>query len=153
MNKKNIVTNVNITKVAKFLEESIAWLKEADMGCCHFNLSDDLALYIGWQPGYDPKDRSIITSPSEDGYAIVAGIKVRNDFDCADFEYLDYPVFKDTGDCADVDLSMSPDMTKRDYRHDARWFLESFVGMTNQIEKGILGLWKQLKLIRPQLIA
>ena len=101
MNKKDIVTNNNITKVAKFLEDSIKWLKEADMGCCHFNLSDDLALYIGWEPGYDQNDTTIITSPTEDGYAIVAGVKIRNDFDCADYEYLDFTVYED-GEVADV---------------------------------------------------
>ena len=137
MNKKDIVTNNNITKVAKFLEDSIKWLKEADMGCCHFNLSDDLALYIGWEPGYDQNDTTIITSPTEDGYAIVAGVKIRNDFDCADYEYLDFTVYED-GEVADVSTSMSPDMTRRQYRRDARWFLENFVAMTNEIKKGNL---------------
>ena len=62
MNKKNIVTNENIKRVANFLEEAVDWLKKNDVGCCHFNLSDDLALYCGWQSGYDEEDAKVIHS-------------------------------------------------------------------------------------------
>jgi len=138
MNKKNIVTAKNIAKVADFLEDSIKWLKEHDLGCCHFNLSKDLALYIGWSCGWDPEDDSVIHSASEPHYAIDAAVKVRNDDDCADFEYLNFPWYKDDGDCWNSSLAPSPKYKRRDFRSDARWFLETFVAMTNAYKKGIL---------------
>lgn len=136
MNKKNIVTKRNIEKVADFLENSIKWLKETDMGCCHFKLSKDLALYIGWSAGWDPEDDSVIHSVSEPEYAIDAAVKVRNDCDCADFEYLNFPWYKDDGDCWNNSIAPSPKQGRRDFRKDARWFLETFVAMTNAHKKG-----------------
>ena len=138
MNKKNIVTKENIKRVADFLESSIPWLKETDAGCCHFNLSKDLALYIGWSCGWDPDDESVIHSVSEPNWAIDAAVKVRNDDDCADFEYLNFPWYKDDGDCWNNSLAPSHNYTRRDFRKDARWFLETFVAMTNAHKKGVI---------------
>lgn len=138
MNKKNIVTKENIKRIADFLQDSIPWLKETDAGCCHFNLSDDLALYIGWSGGWDPEDDSVIHSETEPEFAIDAAVKVRNDADCADFEYLNFPWYKDDGDCWNNSLAPSPKYTRRDFRSDARWFLETFVAITNAYKKGIL---------------
>ena len=145
MNKKNIVTKENITKVAKFLKESCEYFKKDGEGCCGFNLSDDLALYVGWSDGYDMADTDIIKSKEGQrqngswtcGWAVNAAVKVRNDFDCADFDFLDYPFYED-GECWDTGLSMRPDITDREYRRDARWFLENFVAMTNAHKKGEL---------------
>lgn len=138
MNKKDIVTKENIAKVADFLKESIDWLIEEDAGCCSFKLSNDLALYIGWSRDWDIDDKIVIHSPTTPTYAIDAAIKVRNDFDCADFEYLNFPWYKDDGDCWNNSLAPRPDYTRRDFRSAARWFLETFVAMTNAHKKGIL---------------
>ena len=140
MNKKNIVTKENVAKVANFLKESIEWLVNEQQGCCHYNLNDDLALYVGWSGGFDPKDTDIIKELNiEPGatscYAIDAGVKIRNDYDCTDFEYLDFPYDKETGDCWDNAVSMAPDMTTSQYKADAKWFLETFVAMVNESKK------------------
>lgn len=140
MNKKNVITKNNVAKVAKFLKESIEWLVEEQQGCCHFNLNSDLALYVGWGDGFDPKDTDIIKEEeiapnARCCYAIEAAVKVRNDYDCADFEFLNYPWFDSTGDCWDNGISMRPNMTTRDYKSDARWFLATFVAMVNEYNK------------------
>ena len=137
MNKKKIVTVENIKKVADFLKESVDWLKKNDVGCCHFNLSEDLALYCGWQSGYAEDDETVIHSKDEPEYAIVAGVKIRNDFDNADYEFLNFPWYED-GECWNNELSMEPTDGRRDMRNNARWFLETFVAMTNEINKGKL---------------
>ena len=62
MNKKNVVTEKNISKIATFIADSVDWLVANDMGCCHFNLSNDLAICVGWQSGYDMGDEDIIKS-------------------------------------------------------------------------------------------
>ena len=144
MNKKNIVTKENIAKVADFLQKSADYFKNQGEGCCHFNLSEDLALYVGWSDGYDMADTDIIKSIEGQrkngswtcGWAVNAAVKVRNDFDCADFDYLNYPWYPNDGECWDNGITMRPDQTRRDYKRDARWFLETFVAMTNAHKKG-----------------
>ena len=138
MNKKNIVTKENIEKVVKFLKESIKWLKEEDQGCCRFRLSSDLALYCGWQSGYDPEDKTVIHSEEDPEYAIVAGVKVRNDWDYADYEFLNFPYYEDTGECWNNELSMEPTDGEKEFKQNAKWFLETFVSMTNAHKKGEL---------------
>lgn len=143
MNKKNIVTKENIAKVADILETTCDCFKNQCKGCFNFPLSDDLVLAVGWSDGYDMADNDIIKSEEGQrqigdltcGYAVNAAVKVRNDADCSDFDFLDYPSYKD-GDCWDNGISMRPNQTRREYRKNARWLLETFVAMTNAHKKG-----------------
>ena len=144
MNKKNIVTQENIKKIADFLKEACDHFQKDGEGCFHFNLSDDLALYVGWSDGYDMADTDIIKSKEGQrqngswtcGYAVNAAVKVRNDFDCADFDFLNYPYYPNDGECWDNGISMKPNQTRREFRSDAKWFLKTFVSMTNAHKRG-----------------
>ena len=143
MNKKNIVTKENIAKVADILETACDGVKTQCEGCLNFPLSDDLVLAVGWSDGYDMADTDIIKSEKGQrqngdctcGYAVNAAVKVRNDADCSDFDFLNFPVYKN-GECWDNGISMRPNQTRREYRKNARWFLETFVAMTNAHKKG-----------------
>ena len=143
MNKKNIVTKENITKVADFLKEACDHFKNQGEGCFSFPLSEDLVLAVGWSDGYNMADNDIIKSEEGQrqsgdltcGYAVNAAVKVRNDADCSDFDFLNYPSYKD-GDCWDNGISMRPNQTSKEYHKDARWLLETFVAMTNAHERG-----------------
>ena len=143
MNKKNIVTKENISKVADFLKEACDHFKKQGEGCYNLPLSEDLVLAVGWSDGYNMADNDIIKSEEGQrqsgdwtcGYAVNAAVKVRNDADCSDFDFLSYPSYKD-GDCWDNGISMRPNQTRKEYRKDARWFLETFVAMTNAHERG-----------------
>lgn len=145
MNKKNIVTKENIEKLATFLKTAADDYKLNDSdGCYNFKLSDDLVLAVGWSDGYDMADTDIIKSKKCQkqngtwtcGYAVNAAIKIRNDYNCSEYDYLDFPFFVDTGDCADTSISLLPNETRRGYRKLARYFLEEFVAITNKHEKG-----------------
>ena len=143
MNKKNIVTKENISKVADFLKEACDHFKNQGEGCYNLPLSEDLVLAVGWSDGYDMADNDIIKSEEGQrqngdwtcGYAVNAAVKVRNDADCSDFDFLNYPISKD-GECWDNGITMGLNETSEGYRKDARWFLETFVAMTNAHEKG-----------------
>ena len=143
MNKKNIITKENIAEVADFLKEACDHFKNQGEGCYNLPLSEDLVLAVGWSDGYNMADNDIIKSEEGQrqsgdwtcGYTVNAAIKVRNDADCSDFDFLSYPSYKD-GECWDNGISMRPNQTRRDYRKDARWFLETFVAMTNARERG-----------------
>lgn len=143
MNKKNIVTKENIAEVADFLKEACDHFKNQGEGCYNLPLSEDLVLAVGWSDGYNMADNDIIKSEEGQrqsgdltcGYAVNAAVKVRNDADCSDFDFLNYPSYKD-GECWDNGISMRPNQTQREYCKDARWFLETFVAMTNAHERG-----------------
>ena len=143
MNKKNIVTKENIAKIAGILETACDCFKTQCEGCLNFPLSDELALVVGWSDGYDMADTDIIKSEKGQrqsgdctcGYAVNAAVKVRNDADCSDFDFLNFPTYKD-GECWDNGITMKPNQTRREYRKNARWFLETFVAMTNAHKKG-----------------
>ena len=143
MNKKNIVTKENISTLADTLKTACDYFKNQGEGCFNFPLSDDLVLAIGWSDGYDMADPDIIKSEKGQrqtgdltcGYVVKAAIKVRNDADCADFDFLDFPTYKD-GNYWDSGISMRPNQTRREYRKDARWFLETFIAMTNAHKRG-----------------
>ena len=143
MNKKNIVTKENISALADTLKTACDYFKNQGEGCFSFPLSDDLVLAIGWSDGYDMADPDIIKSEKGQrqngdctyGYAVNAAVKVRNDADCSDFDFLNFPTYKD-GECWDNGITMKPNQTRREYRKNARWFLETFVAMTNAHKKG-----------------
>ena len=143
MNKKNIVTKENISALADTLKTACDYFKNQGEGCFNLPLSDDLALVVGWSDGYDMADPDIIKSEKGQrqngdctyGYAVNAAVKVRNDADCSDFDFLNFPVYKN-GECWDNGITMKPNQTRREYRKNARWFLETFVAMTNAHKKG-----------------
>lgn len=97
-------------ELAKFLKDSANNLyKKHENGCYRFitNPLSDLAIYIGWSPGFDPKDAEQFGSyVDENGYGVVAGIKIRNDADWAEFEFLDSPWYKN-GEVYDSEVSIS----------------------------------------------
>ena len=147
MNKKNIVTKENIAKVADILKTACDYFKNQGEGCFNFPLSEDLVLAIGWSDGYDMADNDIIKSEEGQrqsgdwtcGYAVNAAVKIRNDADCSDFDFLNFPIYKDGecfNECWDNGITMKPNETRREYRKDARWFLETFVAMTNAHKRG-----------------
>ena len=146
MTKRNIITKARIKDVARFLKESIDWLVKEDGGCCKYELPDDtFAIFIGWSGGFDAADETIIKSPNGQEniggrwtscYAVEAAVKINNDFDWCDFEYLNYPWDPETGECWDNGVSMSPNMTDAEYEEEAKWFLENYVDMVNALNKG-----------------
>ena len=135
MNKKEIITQKNIMKIADFLKESVNWLKERDVddegGCCHYNLSDDLAIYVGWSCGYDASDTSVILSEKSPEWGINAAVKIRNDADCSDFEFLNFPWDPKDGQVYYSAFPILPELTRRQLRDAAKDLLKEFVCMTN----------------------
>lgn len=148
MNKKTYVTKERIKKVANFLKESVEWLKAQDQGCCNYPLDDNLVIAVGWNDGFDMADEDIIKSPNGQhpvnnpirpwicGWAIEAAIKIRNDCDCANFEFLNYPYWdNEKGDWRDSGISLKPNMDQNKYEQDARWFLNQYVAIINEHKK------------------
>lgn len=137
MNCKTFITKQKKEDVAKFLEESIKWLLCEDGGCCHYNLSDDFSLYIGWSAGWDEDDKTVFHSRINPTWCIDAAVKIMDNYDCYDFEDLDCP-WDESGNCWVNSIAPSPSYTHKDYIKDAEWFLRNFVAMSNALKKGKL---------------
>ena len=139
-NRKNRVMaanngNASVSKIKKFIEDSVNNLQTTDYTNCRLVLDDDLCLYVGYASGFD----------TEDGYAICAKIAERNDADWADFEYLNMPwnTYSDNdgstgvfeGDVYDTDIEITPGA---DYTQDAQWLADSYVEIRNLLDEGKL---------------
>ena len=145
MNQKTICTKENISAVVKFLKGAVEYFKNGGEGCSCYDLNDNFAIYVGWSDGYDANDTDIIKSePYKSGsremcYAVNAAVKCRNDYDCADFDFLNYPTYDD-GECWDNAISIDPNATEVYYKDTARWFLKTYVHMVNALDKGKIKL-------------
>lgn len=146
MNQKQTCTKENIQAVANFLSCSAEYFKKDNEGCCCFDLDENFAIYVGWSDGYSAKDDDIIKSTEtymcggrEMCYAVNAAVKCRNDADCADFDFLSYPIDSE-GNCWDNGITVMANATEKDYKDDARWFLKNYVQMTNALNKGKIEL-------------
>ena len=117
-----MITESEIKTVAKFIKESVEWLKKEDQGCAHYCYKGDLCIVVGWSGGYDDtEDNTLIQSKSDPTYAINAGVKLlvsamQTDMDL-DFNYL----YWDNGDCWDCTTAVGPN---EDYEALARELLE-----------------------------
>ena len=103
--KANLKEGLDINKLAKFIESSVKDLTTEDYGCAN----SDLAVYVGWSGGWGKELRNdIIQSKENPDYALDCGIRVRNDFDWADFDFLKCPYFEGDGEDLDITYSISP---------------------------------------------
>lgn len=116
------ITQKKINEVADFLEDAVEFLEFNDMGCCKYNLSNTLALYVGWNDGYDENDANLIHSKTEPSYCIVASIKLRNDFDFSDYEFIDFPTDEE-GEVIDTQTALN---RAENYGQLAKSFLEDY---------------------------
>lgn len=127
--------NASVSKIKKFIEDSVNSLQTSDYTNSRLILDDDLCLYVGYAGGFDTKD----------GYAICAKIAERNDADWADFDYLNMPwnTYSDNdgstgvfeGDVYDTDIEITPG---EDYTQDAQWLADSYVEIRNLLDEGKL---------------
>lgn len=145
LSKKDVINKESVAKLAGFLKDSCDKLKGGFEGCCVYPLSGDLVVAVGWSDGFNMGFGDIIKSKSGQcssggitfGYAACFGIKVRNDFDCSDFDSMTTPFFPEGEDWeGDIGGEPSPNMTQEDYEYAAESLLKSFVDINNLHEKG-----------------
>ena len=129
---------MNKNAIAKFVQESVEWLVENQMGCCRYKLDDHLAIFVGWSAGYgDEKRDDVIQGKDNLDYGINAGIKVWTSNDMwTDFDWLNFPYYKD-GDVLDMDCAISP---QEDYERVTKYLLEMYkeVKEFDMTDKGLI---------------
>ena len=98
-----------VNEIAKFIEESVEWLIEKQEGCCHYQLDEHLAVFVGWSAGYGDEERSdVIQAKDSFDWGINVGIKVwTSDYMLTDYDWINFP-YEEGGDVWDMSLSVSP---------------------------------------------
>lgn len=110
------------SKIAKFIEESVQWLIKEQQGCCHYQLDDHLAIFVGWSAGYgDEKRDGVIQADDSFDWGIDVGLKVwTSDYLLTDYDWINFP-YDEEGDVWDMGLSVKPNA---DYSRLAKSMLE-----------------------------
>ena len=113
---------LNKQEIAKFIEESVQWLIKEQQGCCHYQLDDHLAIFVGWSAGYgDEKRNDVIQAEDSFDWGVNVGIKVwTSDYMLTDYDWINFP-YEENGDVCDMGLSVAPN---DNYEHLADSMLE-----------------------------
>jgi hypothetical protein len=100
---------LNKHEIAKFIEESVQWLIKEQQGCCHYQLDDHLAIFVGWSAGYGDKKRNdVIQADDSFDWGINVGLKVwTSDYMLTDYDWINFPYDED-GDVWDMGLGVRP---------------------------------------------
>lgn len=121
------------SEVSKFLKKCIEEGKDLE-GMRWYDLDGDFSLSVGWLPGYDPTDKTLIVD--EDGYALCAEItECPNTYAYVDFESLMMPYNDETGDVYCTTMALDPN---DDCDQLAKWYLDELNEIKSLLNNGEL---------------
>lgn len=114
----------SVSKLAKFIEDSVNTLLTTDYTNCRYELDDTWAVYVGWSDaGFDEDDDSVIHDENSPDWVIGVKIADMEDAMWNDFDWCNMPYDKDTGDVWDTQEYISHD---ENYSQLASWLLENY---------------------------
>jgi hypothetical protein len=122
--KKYIKASTNsVSKLAKFIEDSVNILLTTDYTNCRYPLDDTWAVYVGWSDGFDENDEYVYHNEYNPSAAICCKIADMEDALWTDYDWCNMPYDEETGDVWDTDSAISPN---EDYQQTASWLLEEY---------------------------
>lgn len=123
---------VDVADLAQFIKNAVRTLQTSDATNTRYTLDENLAVYVGWS--YDDGGSMGYGIPDDSGeYVIYAGVKLRNDSYWADYDWLDYPYDKETGDVWDNGSYIAPD---EDYDYLARELSKTYQEILKEVASG-----------------
>lgn len=142
ISRKSLKEGWDTKAVERFLKGAVKDIMDEKGTCATMKLDNRLAVCVGWSDGYYDDDDSVIHAENDPEWGMNAGIKVwTSDSMRTDFDYINAPYNKDTGDVWDTSVSISPN---EDYASLASYFEEEYDKMKEyEIEKDgkIVGKW------------
>ena len=142
ISRKSLKEGWDTKAVERFLKGAVKDIMDEKGTCATMKLDNRLAVCVGWSDGYYDDDDSVIHAENDPEWGMNAGIKVwTSDSMRTDFDYINAPYDKDTGDVWDTSVSISPN---EDYASLASYFEEEYDKMKEyEIEKDgkIVGKW------------
>ena len=128
--------NRNARNIARWLKKTALAIHKNDTAECASWTFDgtNYSLSVGWLGGFDEKDKNdgLLHSKKQPSYTINCGIKIYNPYDCADFEFMDMPYNKESGDVWDSSISLAENATDDDYLFDAKFMLKELKGIIKE---------------------
>lgn len=143
----------SVASVAAWLEDSIeAMIANQELTISRYLLDSNFGFYVFWSDGFDPDDDCVIHAAANPSYALVAGLKCRNDAEW-DGDYMNSPYDPKTGDlyCEDYELRQR-DNTKM----VAEWLLDDYDSMVELMDNNpeiVIGGLNESKSIKEGLSA
>ena len=123
---------VDVADLAQFIERAVRILQTSDATNTRYILDENLAVYVGWS--YNDAESSEYGIPNDSGDAVIyAGVKLRNDADWSDYDWLDYPYDKETGDVWDNGSYIAPN---EDYDYIARELSKAYQDILQEVASG-----------------
>lgn len=128
-----------IKDVAAFLKSSADTLYGFNYTCCRMILDDNFAIYVGWSAGYGEEKRDdVMQDPKNPDYAINAGVKIRNDADWCDYDFINFAISSDdSGDVWDSGITLEP---HENYKLAAKWLIEQYRELKKAYKAGKIKL-------------
>lgn len=124
-----------VESIKEWSKSAINDLVEMDEGCCEYKLDDNLSIFAGWSGGYDPKDISGIHSNTDPTFCINIGIKCNHEYMKTDYDWLNYPYNKETGEVYDTGLTVDEGGLDD---ADAQWLIDSYKDINEELDSGEL---------------
>ena len=144
ISRKSLKEGWDTKAVERFLKGAVKDIMDEKGTCATMKLDNRLAICVGWSDGYYDDDDYVIHAENDPEWGMNAGIKVwTSDSMRTDFDYINAPYNKDTGDVWDTSVSISPN---EDYASLASYFEEEYDKMKEyEIEKDgkIVGKWDE----------
>lgn len=118
---------IRSAKAAKWIKDSIEWLKSADSGCCTIRFTRNTQLAIGWTNGYDSEEPSVIHSKEDPSWVISLEVKALDGDDMkTDLDYLTSPYIAEGENEGTVfELSVTP-LENDDYEKDFEYLVHAY---------------------------
>ena len=154
MRTRDYITKALVNEVDNGLRTAVEALTTTDATCYRILLQDpdtrmedrDLAIFVGWEDGYDADDEDLYITGARNwapdkwkiGYALCCGVKVRCDAMWCDYDYLDFPRYKEDGELPWCGESTLP--KNANYRAHAEDLLMAYCALKKGIKKGEIEL-------------
>ena len=123
---KSLTESYSKNEIKNWLKASIDTMQaDEEITICRYYMDDSFELCVYWGDGFDPNDSDVIHSKETPTYALVCGLKCRNDSEW-DGAYLNSPFDPESNDLYTEDYTIEPngnlDML-------ADWLIEDYEDM------------------------
>jgi len=118
-------------KLVNSIKKDIKILLEGDYTCCHHVLNDKLAIFVGWEPGYDDDvNDGDIHAKDNPTYCMNIGLGVyTSSYMLSDMEDINQPYY-DNGDVWDTHITIQANYTDESIKSDLEWLLKQYEAMS-----------------------
>lgn len=130
---KLTVESLKLNSIEGWIKDSVAAMTaNEELTISRYFIDENFGFYAFWSDGFDPEDKSVIHATKQPTYALVCGLKCRNDAEW-DGDYMDSPYDPKTGDLYTEDFEIP---ANGNYKNIAEWLIDDYNTMVDHINNG-----------------